>query len=105
MYPTSSMMTSGYLPKRRSSSCNLPASWAVCRRSTHSDLEEEVGGLALKRDVSDLIDDDERVSPQATKFVLQLAGVMGCLQAVDPFRSGRRGWRPRPETGCIRPHR
>ena len=36
------------------------------------ELEEEVGGLGLERDVADLIDDDQRVAGQLAEFVMEL---------------------------------
>jgi site-specific DNA recombinase len=48
-------------------------------------LEEQVGGLALERDVADLVDDDQREASEASQFVLEFAGVVGGAETVDPF--------------------
>ncbi len=54
-------------------------------------LEEQVGGLALERDVAHLVDDDERHPGEAAQLVLELAGVVSGAEAVDPLGGGGEG--------------
>ena len=49
------------------------------------ELEEEVRGLGLEGDVADLVDDDERVAPEADELGLELSRGMGLGQAGDPL--------------------
>jgi hypothetical protein len=51
-------------------------------------LEEQVGRFGFEGDVSDLVDDQQWVAAQADQFGLQLAGVVGLGQRVDPVRGG-----------------
>jgi hypothetical protein len=53
------------------------------------ELEEQVRGLGLERDVADLVDDQQRVAAQPSQLVLQPAGVVGVGQAGDPLGCGR----------------
>jgi len=50
--------------------------------------EEEVGGLALEREVADLVDDQELVALEAFEFVVEGVAVLGGLEAVDPLLGG-----------------
>src|SRR6185312_897199 len=52
------------------------------------ELEEQVGGFGLERDVADLVDDQQRVAAQPDELGLQPTGVVGLGEAGDPFRSG-----------------
>ena len=52
------------------------------------ELEEQVGGLGLERDVADLVDDQERVAGQAGELGLQRAGAVGGGEPVDPCGGG-----------------
>jgi hypothetical protein len=49
------------------------------------ELEEQVGGLGLERDVADFVDDQERVAAQPGQLGLQPPGVVGVGEAGDPF--------------------
>ncbi|GLB98044.1 hypothetical protein SRL2020226_48200 [Mycobacterium kiyosense] len=51
-------------------------------------MEEQVGRFGFEGDVSDLVDDQQWVAAQADQFGLQLAGVVGLGQRVDPVRGG-----------------
>jgi hypothetical protein len=53
------------------------------------ELEEQVGGLGLERDVADLVDDQQRVAGQPGELGLQGAGRVGSGEPVDPLRRGR----------------
>jgi hypothetical protein len=52
------------------------------------ELEEQVRGFRFEGDVADLIDDQQRVTPEADQFRLQVAVVVGCGESVDPFAGG-----------------
>jgi hypothetical protein len=52
------------------------------------ELEEQVGGLVLERDVADLVDDQQWVAAQPPQFVLQAAGGVVVGEAVDPLGCG-----------------
>src|SRR5205085_33134 len=57
--------------------------------------EEQVGGLALQRQVADLVDDQQPVAVQAPEFVVEAVAVLGLLEAVDPLlRGGEQGPMP-----------
>ena len=61
------------------------------------ELEEQVRGFGLERDVADLVDDQQRVAAEADEFGLQPAGVVGVGEPGDPFGGGgeqRPGARP-----------
>ena len=51
-------------------------------------LEEQVGGFGLERDVADFVDDDERVAAEPGQFGLETAGVVGFGESGDPFGGG-----------------
>jgi hypothetical protein len=55
------------------------------------ELEEEVGGLGLERDVADLVDDQQRIAAEPDEFGLEPARGMGLGQASDPLGRGREG--------------
>ena len=50
--------------------------------------EEQVGGLALQRQVADLVDDEQAVALEAPEFVVERVAVLGRLEAVDPLLGG-----------------
>src|SRR5260370_25817755 len=50
------------------------------------ELEEQVGGFGLERDVADFVDDDQRVAAQPDQFGLQLPGVVGVAEPRYPVR-------------------
>ena len=52
------------------------------------ELEEQVGGFGLERDVADLVDDQQRVAAQPDQLGLQPAGVVGVGEPGDPFGGG-----------------
>ena len=52
------------------------------------ELEEQVGGLGLERDVADLVDDQERVAAQAGDLGLEAAGAVGGGEPVGPGGGG-----------------
>jgi hypothetical protein len=52
------------------------------------ELEEQVGGLGLERDVADFVDDQQRVASQPDQLALQPAGVVRLGEAGDPFGGG-----------------
>jgi len=54
-------------------------------------LEEQVGGLGFERDVADLVDDEQRVAAEPDQLGLQVAGVVGGGEPVDPFAGGGEG--------------
>jgi hypothetical protein len=47
-------------------------------------LEEQVGRLGVEGDVADLVDDDERVAPEAGEFLVECAGVVGLAEVSGP---------------------
>jgi hypothetical protein len=51
--------------------------------------EEQVGGLALEREIADLVDDQQPVAVQAAQFVVEAVAVLCLLEAVDPLLGGR----------------
>src|SRR5215472_18356129 len=51
-------------------------------------LEEQVGGLGLERDVADLVDDQQRVAAEPDQFGLQSSAVVGLGQDADPVGGG-----------------
>ena len=51
--------------------------------------EREVGGLGVKRDVADLVDDDQRDERQAAQLGLEVAVAFDVAEAGDPLRGGR----------------
>jgi hypothetical protein len=51
-------------------------------------LEEQVGGFGLERDVTHFVDYEQWVAGEADEFGLQRATVMGGGQAVNPLRGG-----------------
>jgi hypothetical protein len=53
--------------------------------------EEQVGGLALERQVADLVDDDQRVALDPAQLLIQRVAVLGGLEPVDPLLGGREG--------------
>src|SRR5258708_6443022 len=63
-------------------------------------LEEQVGGLALERDVAHFVDDDERESSETTQLVLEFAGVVGGTESVDPLGGGGEGDSVSGQTGA-----
>jgi hypothetical protein len=52
------------------------------------ELEEQVRGLRLERDVADLVDDQQRVAAQPDELGLQPSGVVGLSEAGDPSGGG-----------------
>ena len=52
-------------------------------------LEEQVGGLGLERDIAHFVDDKQRVAAQPDQFVLEAPGVMSFGQPGDPLGGGR----------------
>ena len=50
--------------------------------------EEQVGGLALERQVADLVDDDHVVALDPSELQLELVTVLRLLQARDPLLGG-----------------
>src|SRR6266540_6225568 len=52
------------------------------------ELEEQVGGLGLKRDVADLVDHQQRVAAKADQLWLQPSLGVGVGQAGDPLGGG-----------------
>src|SRR6266508_701446 len=52
------------------------------------ELEEQVGGLGLKRDVADLVDHQQRVAAKADQLWLQPSLGVGVGQAGDPLGRG-----------------
>jgi hypothetical protein len=52
------------------------------------ELEEQVGGLGLERDVADLVDDQQRVAAQPDELGLQPPGVVGVGEPGDPLGGG-----------------
>jgi site-specific DNA recombinase len=55
------------------------------------ELEEQVGGFALERDVADFVNDHERVAAEADEFGLESSGVMSGAEPVDPLGGGGEG--------------
>jgi hypothetical protein len=53
--------------------------------------EHEVGGLWVKWDVSDLVDDQQRDALQAVELLIQAALALGVGQQRDPFGRGSEG--------------
>ncbi len=51
--------------------------------------EQQVRGLALEREVADLVDDEQPVAVQAPQFVVEAVAVLGLFEAVDPLLGGR----------------
>src|SRR5258708_4230162 len=51
-------------------------------------LEEQVGGLGLERDVADLIDDQDGIAAQPDQLGLQPSGVVGLGEPGDPSGGG-----------------
>ena len=51
--------------------------------------EQEIGGLALEREVPHLVGDEQLVALQPSQFLLELVAVLGCLQLRDPLLRGR----------------
>ena len=51
--------------------------------------EEQVRGLALERQVADLVDDQQPVALEAPEFVVERVAVLGGFEAVDPLLGGR----------------
>src|SRR5215204_7493831 len=51
--------------------------------------EHEVGGFGVKRDVADLVDDDQRDEPEAAQLGFEVALAFGVGEAGDPFGRGR----------------
>ncbi len=45
------------------------------------ELEEQVGGFGLERDVADLVDDEQRVAAEPGEFVVQPPGGVGVGEA------------------------
>ena len=62
--------------------------------------EEQVGGLALERQVADLVDDEQLVALEAAQLGLELVAVLGGLEARRPI-PGR--WRRRRGSRARRP--
>ena len=52
-------------------------------RSRDATLEEQVGGLALERDVAHFVDDHQRNPAEADEPGWRTSGVMGGAEAVD----------------------
>ena len=51
--------------------------------------EEQVGRLALQRQVADLVDDEQAVALQAPQLGVERVAVLGAFEAVDPLLGGR----------------
>ncbi len=62
-------------------------------------LEEQVGGLRLKRDVADLVDDEQRVAAQPDQLLLQPAALVGLGEPCHPLRGGGKQY-PMPGLTC-----
>jgi hypothetical protein len=62
------------------------------------ELEEQVRGVLLERELADLVDDDEAVSAQLGQFLRQAPVAVGVGQAGDPV-GGRREQHPVPVLG------
>lgn len=56
--------------------------------SGRNQLEEQVGGFVLERDVADLVDHQKRVAAELGQLGLQAACVVGLGQAGDPVGGG-----------------
>ena len=52
------------------------------------ELEEQVRGVLLEGDVTDLVDDEEPVAAQSGELVGQPPGVVSGLKPGDPFGGG-----------------
>ena len=52
------------------------------------ELEEQVRGFGFERDVADLVDDQEWVTPEPDEFGLEFPGVMGVGEDGDPVGGG-----------------
>jgi hypothetical protein len=50
--------------------------------------EEQVGGLAFKREVADLVDDEQAVALQAPQLGVERVAMLGAFEAVDPLLGG-----------------
>ena len=50
--------------------------------------EEQVGGLALEREVADLVDDQQLVALQASELLVEGVALLGFFEAADPLLGG-----------------
>ena len=57
--------------------------------AVRDEAEHEVGGLGIKRDVSDFVDDDERDERQPAQFGFELALAFGVRELGHPLGGGR----------------
>ena len=47
------------------------------------ELEEQIGGVGVERDVADLVDDEQLIAAQLAEFGLETVAGMRCLEAVS----------------------
>jgi hypothetical protein len=66
------------------------------------ELEEQVGSVGSEGDVSDFVDDDERVAPEPGEFGMESSGGASLGEAVDPIG---RGGEQDPVAGLAGPDR
>jgi hypothetical protein len=52
------------------------------------ELEEQVRGVLVERDVADLVDDDQFVAADLLQFGLETSGLVGVREAGDPVVRG-----------------
>src|SRR3954467_11154583 len=57
--------------------------------AARDEREEQVGGLALEREVADLVDDEQPVTVQAPEFVVEAVAMLGAFGAVVRVLGGR----------------